>query len=152
MSSRLEEVRFGERQEQAILRRWMPVSRRAAGADRVIKSRPFQDFDFLALAKDGFPLAYLEIKVRRVRLAEFGDAVAPIRKHDYAKRLHEQHRVPFLMIVQYACGSLVEIDLAEPPAAEKALKRRDRKDSVPHGFWRDAQLTVVLDGAEQDVA
>lgn len=141
--SRLAEVKWGEGQEQGVLRRWLRSSPRCSGADRVIKSRPCQDFDYVVFDKAGMPVAYVEIKVRRVALADFGDAVAPIRKHDYAVKLWRRHRFPMLMIVAYSCGTLVEVDLAQPPAERRSLKRHDRPKAVPHGFWKDAQLTVV---------
>lgn len=142
-NSRLEEVEWGESQEQAILRRWLRSSPRCSGADRVIKSRPAQDFDFVVFDKVGMPIAYVEVKVRRVALSDFGDAVAPIRKHDYAVKLWKRHRFPMLMVVAYSCGALVEVDLAAAPAERRALKRHDRPKAVDHGLWKGDQLTVI---------
>lgn len=143
MASRLEEVRWGEGQEQGVLRRWLRSSPRCSGADRVIKSRQFQDFDYVVFDREGYPVAYVEIKVRRVPLSDFGDAVAPIRKHEAAVKLWRRHRFPMLMIVAYSCGTLVEVDLAQPPAERRALKRHDRPKAVPHGLWKGDQLAVI---------
>ena len=142
-ASRLAEVRWGEGEESPILRRWMAASPRVRGADRVIRSRPAQDWDYLALDRRGIPIAYIEIKKRRIALAEFGDAMCPIRKHELARDIHRVCRLPFVMVVSYACGTLVEIDLLEPPAERRDVKRHDRDKHVPHGLWKGDQLVVI---------
>lgn len=145
--SRLEEVKWGEDQEIPVLRRWMKASPRCADADRIVKSRPMQDFDYVVFDKVGMPVAYVEIKVRRVAFGAFGDAVAPIRKFEYAHKLWRRHKVPMVMVVAYSCGTLVEVNLAEPPAERKSLKRHDRPHAVLHGLWKGAQLSVVPEAA-----
>lgn len=141
--SRLAEVQWGEGEEGPILKRWMSASPRVRGADRVIRSRPAQDWDYLALDRRGLPLCYIEIKKRRIPLADFGDAMCPIRKHDLARDIHRSCRLPFVMVVLYSCGSLVEIDLLEPPAERRDVKRYDRDNHVPHGLWKGAQLVIL---------
>ena len=149
MNSRLEEVKWGEAQEMDVLKRWLRISPAVSLDGRVIKSRQAQDWDYLVLDEKGYPVAYVEIKVRRVRLAEFGDAVAPIRKHEMAVSMKRRHNVPMLMVVQYACGTLVECDLAVSPKERRPLQRRDRTHQAPvlHGFWMGDQLTVVDEAA-----
>lgn len=126
-----------------MLRRWMAASPRCAGGERVIKSRPMQDFDYVVFDGAGMPVAYVEIKVRRVSFGAFGDAVAPIRKHEYAHKLWRRHHVPMVMVVAYACGTLLEVNLAEPPRERKTLKRKDRPHGVLHGIWKDTQLATI---------
>jgi hypothetical protein len=145
--SRLEEVKWGEDQEIPVLRRWMRASPRCADADRIVKSRPMQDFDYVVFDKVGMPVAYVEIKVRRIVFGAFGDAVAPIRKHEYAYKLHRRHKIPMVMVVAYACGTLIEVDLATPPRDRVSLKRRDRPHAVLHGVWKDEQLALVPEAA-----
>ena len=141
--SRLAEVEWGVAQEQAILSRWLRVSPRMLLADRVIKGRDTSDFDFIVFDRNHLPMAYVEVKARRIPFNQFGDAVAPIRKHEYAVKLAHRHKIPMLMIVAHSCGTLVEVDLAEPPCERRDIKRRDRDKSVPHGIWKHDQVRKV---------
>jgi hypothetical protein len=150
--SRLEEVEWGEEREGAVLRRWVKASPLCIRADRIIRSRPTQDFDYVVFDDKGLPIAYVEIKVRRIAFGDFGDAVAPIRKHEYAEKLWRRHRFPMLMIVAYACGTLVQVNLHEPPAQRRDIKRRDRPNAVPHGIWKHDQVKVVWEAPSEEAA
>ncbi len=143
--SKASEVTFGESQEQSVLRRWMAVKGIDPKTVRVIKSRAFQDWDFLLLDGDGFPLGYLEIKVRRKPLSTFGDAIAPIRKHHKALSL-QGRRIGFWMVTEYP-DALVQLDLAEEPEQKRDIRRRDRPGTAPvmHGLWGSDQFEI-LDG------
>lgn len=143
--SKASEVTFGESQEHTVLRRWMLLREIDPKTVRVIKSRAFQDWDFLLLDSEGFPLAYIEVKVRRKPLSAFGDAIAPIRKHEAAVYLQER-RIRFLMVTQYP-DALVQLDLAEEPEQRRSIRRKDRPGTaaIPHGLWAASQFEV-LDG------
>lgn len=141
-----DEVAWGEGWELVILRRWLACSRYAEGAARWVGSDGFDDYDFLVLDARGVVLCYAEVKRRRTALAKYGDALFPIRKHEFALLVAEQN-VPFVGVTEYGCGALTEVNLTEPPAKRKDIARRDRPGMtpVPHGLYSKAQL-VVLDG------
>ena len=144
MPSRADEVTFGEGQEVRVLGRWLRTVQGTskAGGLRAIKSKRFQDWDFLVLDAAGMPYAYVEIKVRRQPLSRFGDASSPIRKHDLARKLHLRHGIRFVMVVEYP-DSLVEVDLASDPDEVGELKRRDRSNGQMHAYWRGDQIKVI---------
>lgn len=141
--SRQSEVTFGESQEQSVLRRWMDLRGIDPKAVRVIKGRQFSDWDYFLLDSEGYPLCYVEIKVRRKPLATFGDAIAPWRKHEKAVWLAER-KIAFWMLTEYP-DALVQLDLAEEPAQRRNIRRRDRPGTpaVPHGLWSADQFEIV---------
>lgn len=148
--SRATEVAYGTARELPILQRWMAAAS-IDGVARVIRSRDYDDYDFLLLDQRGFPLCYVEIKCRRVALARFGDAIAPTRKHLFAVELRDRHAVPFLMVVEYT-DALVEVDLASEPNKQDNVTRHDRPGkSVPHCYWSGESLTVLDEGDNDDV-
>jgi hypothetical protein len=108
----------------------------------VIKSRDFQDFDFLVLDHRGFPHLYLEIKVRRQSLDVFGDAIFPFRKHSFASRLLRAHSIRLIAVVEYP-DALVEVDLSEEPNQVQMIKRSDRPRAVKHALYDGDQLKVL---------
>ena len=140
-AAQLAEVAWGEGEELRVLNRWLEI-RRVNKRCRVIRSRQTDDFDFLILSSTGMPLCYVEVKVRRRPLSAFKDAIAPVRKHEYAKNLAKLNRIPFVMVVEYP-DALVQVDLAAEPASIRNLKRTDRPRAVPHAFWSGDQLEVL---------
>lgn len=142
------EVAWGESREGGIVKRWLSVSEIGRAAVRVVKSSAYDDFDFYLFAKNGFPLCYLEVKARTIRFDQYGDAMFPYRKHEYAKRMWDAHLIPVLAVTEYACGSLVECDLRAKPKQKRDVKRRDRPDTpaVPHAFYLKAQMRVLEEG------
>jgi hypothetical protein len=145
-TSRQAEVEFGVRQERKILRRWRDHTRYFQSIHAAVAGPERADFDFLLLDRDWMLLAYLEVKVRRVRIADYGDVITPIRKHHLALRLRE-HRIRFLMTTLYACGTLIELDLSEKPSRVAPMKRRDREQGSDHAFYGPGQFTVLVEGA-----
>lgn len=139
-----DEVAWGESREGRILKTWMSLSTYAHGAARVIKSNDYDDFDFLLLTKPGLPLCYVEVKVRRTGFGKYGDAIFPMRKHEFAKQL-SRHKLPFVGVTLYGDGTLVEVDLTKAPSSQRDITRRDRPGMkpVPHGFYSKRQLTVL---------
>ena len=140
-AAQLAEVEWGEGEEVRVLKRWL-AARRVHKRSRIIRSRQTDDFDFLILSATGMPTCYVEIKVRRRPLSAFKDAIAPVRKHEYAKNLVNLFRIPFVMVVEYP-DALVEVDLAATPTSIRNLKRTDRPKAVPHAFWAGDQLEVI---------
>ena len=109
---------------------------------RVIKSKAFQDFDYLILDNRGFPFCYLEIKVRRQSLAMFNDAIFPIRKHNFATELRDATGIRFLAAVEYP-DALVEVDLAQDPSSVRDILRSDRTTPVRHALYDRTALRVL---------
>jgi hypothetical protein len=147
-------VKWGEEKEYQVLSQWI-LATGLPTTFRVIKSRAFQDFDYLILTKEGMPHCYLEIKVRRQSLKMFNDAIFPTRKHDFAKKLRDEHHINFLAVVQYP-DALVEVDLASEPESIRDLQRSDRAKAVSHAFYGRQQMTVLREETaredEDDVA
>lgn len=152
MSSKQAEVKFGEGRERRVLNQWLELSRRKPSV--VFHSGKYHDFDFGMLDDRGFPMAWVEVKVRRRDLQEYGDAICPLRKHHFAKELRELCGVPSYLVTEYACGAIVEVDLLQAPTHVRGIKRRDRpnSDPVPHAFYRGDQLIVYRGegGARRD--
>jgi hypothetical protein len=148
VSSRQAEVNFGEGLERRVLNAWLGLTRRKPSV--VFHSGKYHDFDFGMLDDRGFPMAWVEVKVRRRPLAEYGDAMCPMRKHEFAKTLFTDHGVPCYLVTQYSCGTIVEVDLLQRPASTKPIRRRDRPNSDPvrHAFYKGDQLTVYTEGAD----
>lgn len=144
------ELAWGEAHESAVLKRWVKLSPHARGAKRFLRTEELDQYDFLVLDGLGVPLCFVEIKVRRTDLAKYGDVLTPWSKHTFAKKL-ARHQLPFLLVTQYACGSLVEVDLTGKPAVKKQVARRDRPGMkpVPHGLYQGTQLTVLA-GVDDD--
>lgn len=142
-----DEVAWGESFEVAILRRWAALSPFARGAKFVIRSGAYADYDFEIKDKRHLPIAYVEVKRRRSPLARFGDAIFPLRKHDFAKLL-AAYNIPLLAVTEYGCGALVEVNLTVLPARTGGIKRHDRGGKpVPHAFYEGDQLTVLAEAS-----
>ena len=149
--SKTAEVKWGEEKEYQVLSQWI-LATNLPKTYRAIKSRAFQDFDYLILDEKGFPHCYLEIKVRRQSLKMFNDAIFPTRKHRYAKELAAAHNIPFLAAVQYP-DALVEVDLALSPDSIRDLQRSDRAAAVSHAFYGREQMRILYEqGSDDDVA
>ena len=138
------EVEWGESSELLILRRWLGVSSYAKTARRFVKSNDFDDYDYFLLDERGLPVAYVEIKRRRTAFEKYKDAMFPMRKHEMGKLLYF-HSIPFVGVTEYGDGTLVEVNLALPPATVRQIARHDRPGMkpVPHGFYKLTQLTVL---------
>ena len=140
------EVEHGLKQEVRILKRWLDESPSADCAGGVYRTGDYHDFDYyIDKDDDGFPLCYLEVKSRRKPFAQFGDLIVPERKHTAALDLKRKHRIRSICITEYACGTLVEVDLAQKPAYVKGIQRRDRPHipAKPHAFYEGKQLKVI---------
>lgn len=139
-----DEVAWGEREENRIMGRWAKTSSLSPKGGFVTKSPPYADFDFCVLTKVGFPVAWVEVKLRRSPLARFGDALFPLRKHERAKELWEQHKIKLIGITEYGCGSLVEVDLSVAPTKFVDIKRRDRTGPAkPHVIYEKDKIRVL---------
>lgn len=141
MSVPVEEVAWGESQERDVVKRWVELSPIGRQAKRFVKSLEYDPYDVLVLGEKGMPLCALEVKVRRVEFGEYGDVMAPLKKHEYALQMATLG-FPFLLVTQYACGTLVEVDLSASPTVVRPIARRDRPGMtpVPHGFWKAVPL------------
>lgn len=144
MPSKSAEVAWGTSQEERIGQRWMRLSEYAEGAVCLLKAGQYADVDFVLLDNEGMPLCYVEIKYRRKPFAAFGDALFPLRKHTFAKKLWKGHSIPFIGVAEYSCGTIVEVDLLTEPARRWSdFKRNDRKKPVPHIVYSAPQLTIL---------
>lgn len=140
------EVTFGERQEDGVVSQWRKLSEFAQRSAYVVKSAEYHDFDRVIFDRQGILVCYLEVKVRRTPLALYGDAIFPTRKHVFGKRLKDLG-LPFIAVVRYGCGTLVEVDLASTPASRRDVTRRDRDGGpVPHVVYSGDQLTILKEG------
>ena len=151
MASRIQverEVAWGESLEGSVVKRWLDSnSDYARDAERVIKSSPYDDFDFYVFKKNGGPLVWLEVKVRTIDFGLYGDAMFPERKHIYASRMWAAHAIPVIAVTQYKDGTLVETDLREVPETRRAVARKDRGGAkVPHVFYTEKQMRVLERG------
>ena len=140
----IEEVNWGEAQELDVVRRWAQLSEFGKQAKRYVKSLEFDPYDVLVLAQMGVPLCALEVKVRRSAFGKYGDVLAPMKKFEFAVQMRSLG-FPYLLVTQYACGTLVEVDLSEAPVESRPIARRDRPGMtpVPHGLWKDSQLRML---------
>ena len=143
MGATVSELEFGEAQERPILDRWLAVSRLRPSL--VIRSCQTHDFDWFLLDTKGLPLVYVEVKKRRSPLSRFGDAIFPLRKHQFALDVLGSFCIRCFGIVEYGCGTLVEVDLGEAPREVREIRRRDRPGSkaVLHGVYAADQIRVV---------
>ena len=141
------EVAWGESRELGVLRRWLKHSMFAHGAAGLIKSPDFGQYDFLIFDKHGLPLCVVEVKLRRVKFSQYGDALFPYGKHLFAKRV-DDFNIPCIGVVEWACGTLGEVDLTKRPAKTEHITRRDRPGSAgaKHGLWSKRQITVLAEG------
>jgi len=147
MASKRAEIVWGTAQEERIGQRWMALSEYAEGASCLLKAGEFADVDFVLLDREGMPVCYVEVKYRRKTFAAFGDALFPLRKHTFAKKLYDKHSIPFIGVAEYSCRTIVEVDLLEEPARRwNDFKRHDRSRSVPHIVYSRNQLTVLEEG------
>ena len=142
------EVAWGESREGSVVKRWLDVSAYGEKAERVIKSSPYDDFDFYVFQKNGGPLVWLEVKVRTIDFGVYGDAMFPLRKHTYAERMWAAHGIPVIAVTEYACGTLVEVDLRAQPKVTRNVKRHDRPGDkpVPHALYDKSQMLVLESG------
>lgn len=139
------ELAFGENAEVRIIRRWTAKSKAVKKGHSLVKSPSYATLDFLVLDNQAVPVAWLEVKRRRTGLLKYGDAICPWKKHLAAKKLAGRFDVPVLLITEYGCGSLIEVNLATQPARKLDVTRRDRAGSkpVPHALYTLDQLTVL---------
>jgi hypothetical protein len=139
------EVNWGESAEETILLRWLRTTSYCKGWKCYAKSAGFKDFDFYVLDKEGFIIAYVEVKRRRSEFALYGDAIFPLRKHKRARASVLKHDIPFIGVTLYGCGTLVEVPLSKVPSEKRDIARRDRpgQKPVPHALYSKRQLTVL---------
>lgn len=144
-----DEVYWGVSKEVSVLKRWADNAPSAFNARGFVKSGPMDDFDFVIFSKTGLVLCYLEIKCRRTPFKTFGDAIFPLRKHEFAVNAAQEQNIPVLAITQYGDGTLVEVNLATEPAKRAKIERRDRPgDAVDHVFYAKEQLTVLIEAGD----
>lgn len=144
------EVEFGVSQEERVLRRWAPLSRIGRKARGFLRAGRFDDFDYVVFGEDGRVIAYLEIKVRRVPLAKYGDAVFPARKMAKARSIWRANKLPFIAAVEYGCGALVQVDLTAAPSGYRRLTRHDRPgQAVSHVVYGRDKLNILSEGSKQ---
>ena len=146
-TSKQAEVALGESHEQRIAENWID-GQMLTNHLRLVKAGQYDDFDFWVFDKQGILVCYLEVKKRRKPLSAFGDAMFPKRKHELALKIQETNTARFLAVTEYACGSLVEVDLACKPSFERDIKRRDRPEMkpVPHVFYDKSKMAVLRVG------
>jgi hypothetical protein len=144
------EVAWGESAEEAILLRWLRLSSFCKGWKSYAKSGGFKDFDFYILDRDGFLMAYVEVKRRRSHFSKYGDAIFPLRKHKRARQSVLKHDIPFIGVTLYGCGTLVEVPLSKVPSSTRDIQRRDRPNTkpVPHAIFSKRQMTVLAEAVE----
>jgi hypothetical protein len=138
-----EEVDWGVGQEERVYLAWCERSWLGKQAKRAVKTEEFDPYDVLVFGENAIPLCALEIKVRRVEWGDYGDVMAPIKKHEHALALKERG-IPFVLITQYACGTIVQVDLSRGPSKRKMVARRDRPGMKPveHGLWSGSAVRV----------
>jgi hypothetical protein len=144
LKQRLDEVAWGEHREGAVLAAWAEHAPQAQFATRFIKSGPTDPYDVFVFGRKSLPLCALELKVRRQPLADYGDVMLPLSKHEFAKNLN-RYSIPFLSVTLYECGSLVQVNLLNEPCQVKPISRRDRPgmEPVPHAFYKGGSFQVL---------
>src|SRR6187549_3116628 len=85
-TSKEAEVALGESFEAGIAATWVGLQMEEY---RIVKSGPYDDFDYWVFDRDGVLIAYLEVKKRRKPLSTFGDAMFPKRKHEFGVKVNK---------------------------------------------------------------
>ena len=139
------ELAYGQTDEENILRRWAPLTQLLRGAERFVKGAEFDPYDFFVFGKKGLPFGTVDTKRRRVPITEYGDVMVPQSKCDFARRVG----LMSVLVTEYGCGSLVELDLRLEPSEVRNITRRDRPGMkpVPHAIFLLDQA-VVLEAPE----
>ncbi len=139
------EVEWGEAQEEPIFKRWRDSSASACDASWALPSPKYCDWDRLVFDKSGSPICYLEIKRRRIEFAKYGDVLLPDRKVKFCVREGATHRIPFYLVTEYSCGSLVEVDLSQEPDLRVMITRRDRSQApVLHALYEGKKIKLLV--------
>lgn len=140
-----DEVAWGESEENRIVARWSKFSEWAQTATGARKGGRYFDWDYQLFTREGFPVCFLEVKKRRSPLYKFGDALFPKRKYDAGRKLLAEYNLRLIAVVEYGCGSLVEVDLSERPSRFTDITRRDRPGMkpVPHVIYDKHRLTLL---------
>lgn len=142
-ADRQAEVRFGLNAEEPILTDWSKLSEHAAGARGYLKGGRYDDFDFLIVGKDGTVTCYVEVKQRRIAFGTYGDVIFPLRKYILGRDVSKRG-CTLLVVTQYTCGTLLEVDLSQPPTKRLEIERRDRPgEKVPHVSYSGTKLTYL---------
>lgn len=142
-ADRQAEVRFGLDVEEPILADWAKLSGHAKGARGFLKGGRYDDFDFLIVGRDGTVSCYVEVKQRRVEFGKYGDVIFPLRKYALGK-LVSGRGCALLVVTRYSCGTLVEVNLSQPPTKRLTIERRDRPgEAVPHVSYSGSKLTIL---------
>ena len=142
-SERAKEIRWGEEQEDDLFRQWRRLSKYARHGSLVLRSKPGAAWDRMLLSKEGLPLCYVELKVRRSEWGMYGeDVIFPLTKHKFAIRL-QKYNLAFIGVTRYSCGNIVEVHLGDEPHEFLDISRRDRSTGpVPHVRYTEGALTV----------
>jgi hypothetical protein len=140
-------IQADEPGELAVVKLWLRYGTRTGRAFRSInpvKSSPIARLDYVLLDGEGVPAAYLEVKTRSTPFARFADVICPLTKHTFARKVAEKFDVPVYLVTEYACGTLVEVDLTAKPAGRRQIERRDRPGQRPwHAVYEGKQLKVL---------
>jgi len=145
-TSKQAEVAFGLANEERIAYEWLSRQKIEPLLSLTLtKAGGYADFDYWVFDPQGILVCYLEVKMRRKPLSAFGDAMFPLRKHKLGLRVKGLNNAPFLAVTEYACGSLVQVDLSLEPSFERDIARRDRPGMkpVPHVFYTKDKMTIL---------
>ena len=136
------ELQYGATDETNILRRWAALTRLLAGAERFVKGAEYDPYDFFVFGSKGLPFGTVDTKRRRVPVGQYGDVMVPLSKHEFALRLPQMTSV---LVTEYGCGTLVELDLRLEPNEVRNISRRDRPGMkpVPHAIYLLDQAEVL---------
>lgn len=135
------ELEYGGTDETNILKRWAALTRLLAGAERFVKGAEFDPYDFFVFGSKGMPFGTVDTKRRRVPIGKYGDVMVPLSKHEFALRIG----LCSVLVTEYGCGSLVELDLRLEPNEVRPVSRRDRPGMkpVPHAIYLLDQAEVL---------
>lgn len=142
------ELEYGATDEENILRRWAQLTTLLAEGSRFVKGGDFDPYDFFVFRKGGLPLGVVDTKRRRVPVGQYGDVMVPFSKHLFASSLFP-FKLGSVLVTEYGCGTLVELDLSLEPHEVRDVARRDRPGMKPvkHAIYLLDQA-VVLEAPE----
>jgi SLOG family YspA-like protein len=102
----------------------------------------YSDLDF-AITQENQLIGFIEVKARRVKVEEYSSTILPLRKHNIARSIYENLKIPTYAVIVYE-DALVSFHLENEPDDIQFLKRDDRDKGMDHAYYNHSRFSYHM--------